>query len=147
MSDNIVIRSIVQDDYSDYLTLMREFHGYNYEITYDNFCKKMQSMVDNDFCNILVIYSNIERKLLGAGSIYKLVKLHNNSVGQIEDIIITEKYRGFGYGKMLIEKLCHIGLHKFNCYKIILNCLDKNIKFYEKCDFIVAGVEMKLNKN
>jgi glucosamine-phosphate N-acetyltransferase len=145
MSDNIVIRTIEPDDYLEYLTLMREFHGYNYEISYDNFCRQLQSMIDNEFCNILVIYSNIERKLIGAGSVYKLVKLHNNSVGQIEDIIITEKYRGFGYGKMLIEKLCHIGLYNFNCYKIILNCLDKNIKFYEKCNFIVAGVEMKLN--
>jgi RimJ/RimL family protein N-acetyltransferase len=147
MSDNIVIRSIEHNDYIEYLNLMREFHGYNYEISYDNFCNQLQIMVDNDFCNIFVIYSNKERKLIGAGSIYKLVKLHNNSVGQIEDIIITEKYRGYGYGKMLIEKLCHTGLDKFNCYKIILNCLEKNIRFYEKCEFIVAGVEMKLNKN
>jgi glucosamine-phosphate N-acetyltransferase len=147
MFNNIFIRNIEPDDYIEYLTLMREFHGYNYEISYDNFCKQLKSMIDNEFCNILVIYSNIERKLIGAGSIYKLVKLHNNSVGQIEDIIITEKYRGYGYGKLLIEKLCHIGLNKFNCYKIILNCLDKNIQFYEKCQFIVAGVEMKLIKN
>ena len=120
MFNNIFIRNIEPDDYIEYLTLMREFHGYNYEISYDNFYKQLKSMIDNEFCNILVIYSSIERKLIGAGSIYKLVKLHNNSVGQIEDIIITEKYRGYGYGKLLIEKLCHIGLNKFNCYKIIL---------------------------
>lgn len=145
MSD-IVIRTIEKNDYSEYLSLMMEFHGYNYEISYNNFCKQLLILTENNFCNIFVIYSNKENKIIGAGSIYKLVKLHNNAVGQIEDIIITEKYRGLGYGKVLIEKLCDIGLNKFKCYKIILNCLEKNIKFYEKCEFIIAGVEMKLNK-
>jgi len=143
---DIVIRSIENNDYSEYLSLMREFHGYNYEIYYNDFCNQLQILLENNFCNIFVIYSKKENKLIGAGSIYKLIKLHNNPVGQIEDIIITEKYRGFGYGKLLIEKLCEIGLIKLKCYKIILNCLEKNIKFYEKCEFIIAGVEMKLNK-
>ena len=145
MSD-IVIRIIENSDYNEYLNLMREFHGYNYEISYNDFCNQLQILLENNFCNIFVIYSKKENKLIGAGSIYKLIKLHNNPVGQIEDIIITEKYRGLGYGKILIEKLCEIGLIKFKCYKIILNCLEKNIKFYEKCEFIIAGVEMKLNK-
>jgi glucosamine-phosphate N-acetyltransferase len=144
MSD-IVIRSIEKNDYSEYLSLMREFHGYNYEISNNDFCKQLLILIENNFCNILVIYSNKENKIIGAGSIYKLIKLHNNAVGQIEDIIITEKYRGHGYGKVLIEKLCEIGLNNFKCYKIILNCLEKNIKFYEKCEFIIAGVEMKYN--
>ena len=145
MSD-IVIRIIENNDYNEYLNLMREFHGYNYEISYNDFCNQLQILLENNFCNIFVIYSKKENKLIGAGSIYKLIKLHNNPVGQIEDIIITEKYRGLGYGKILIEKLCEIGVIKFKCYKIILNCLEKNIKFYEKCEFIIAGVEMKLNK-
>ena len=144
--NDIIIRCIENNDYIDYLNLMREFHNYNYEISYDIFCQQLKILIDNNFCNIFVIYSNIESKIIGAGSIFKLIKLHNNSIGQIEDVIITEKYRGFGYGKLLIEKLCDIGLNDFKCYKIILNCLDKNIKFYKKCNFIVAGSEMKFNK-
>ena len=124
---------------------MKEFHGYNYEISYNDFCKQLLILIENNFCNILVIYSNKENKIIGAGSIYKLIKLHNNAVGQIEDIIITEKYRGYGYGKILTKKLCEIGLTNFKCYKIILNCLEKNIEFYEKCNFINVGFEMKYN--
>ena len=29
-----------------------------------------------------------------------------------------------------------------NCYKIILNCSEKNIKFYEKCGFELKEVQM-----
>ena len=144
MSDNIIIRSIETNDFTEYLNLMREFHGYNYDISFDDFCKELKNQFDNNFCNILVMFLIKENKLIGAGSIYKLTKLHNNPVGQIEDVIISEKYRGLGYGKQIIEELCNVGLNKFNCYKIILNCLEKNIKFYEKCNFIMAGAEMKL---
>ena len=33
-------------------------------------------------------FENKENKLIGAGTIFKLEKLHNNSIGQIEDVII-----------------------------------------------------------
>ena len=145
MSSNIVIRNIESQDYSDYLSLMKEFHGYDYNISYELFSEVLTSFNQYNFCNIYVLYEKTINKIIGAGSIYKLIKLHNNPVGQIEDVIISEKHRGYGYGKMIIDKLCHIGINKFKCYKIILNCLDKNIKFYEKCGFIVVGNEMKFN--
>ena len=31
-------------------------------------------------------------------------------------------------------------------YKIILDCDEKNVKFYEKCGFNNAGVEMQIRK-
>ncbi len=145
MDNNIIIRYIENTDFQDYLNLMKEFHGYDYNISYDKFVEQLNNFKDNDYCSILIIFSNKDNRIIGAGSIYKLIKLHNNPIGQIEDIIITEKYRGNGFGKLIIDKLADIGLNKLNCYKVILNCLEKNIKFYEKCDFVVAGVEMKLN--
>ena len=92
---------------------------------------------------ILVIYSQITNMIIGSGTIFKIEKIHNNPVGQIEDIIINNEYRGYGLGKELIKNLVNIGLNEFKCYKIILNCLDKNIGFYEKCNFITTGIEMK----
>lgn len=146
MTDNLIVRELDSSDYSNYLILMREFHGYNYDISYYSFCEQLKFLTNNNLCNIYIIYLKDINTIIGAGSIYKFIKLHNNPICQIEDVIITEKYRGFGYGKILISKLCDIGLNKFKCYKVILNCLEKNIKFYEKCQFVVAGCEMKLNK-
>jgi glucosamine-phosphate N-acetyltransferase len=146
MTDNLIIRELESSDYSNYLILMKEFHGYNYNISYDSFCEQLKFLTNNNLCNICIVYLKDINTIIGAGSVYKLIKLHNNPICQIEDVIITEKYRGFGYAKILVDKLCDIGLNKFKCYKVILNCLEKNIQFYEKCQFVMTGYEMKLNK-
>ena len=58
-------------------------------------------------------------------------------------IIIDKEYRGLQLGKNLINRLVSFGLNDWKCYKVILNCLDHNIKFYEKCGFQVTGAELK----
>jgi glucosamine-phosphate N-acetyltransferase len=65
----------------------------------------------------------------------------NGLVGHIEDIVVNEKYRKLKFGKIIIEQLKVIGKTK-GCYKIILDCEEKNIKFYEKCGFKQKEVEM-----
>lgn len=146
MDNDIIIRDIENTDFHDYLTIMKEFHGYDYQISYDKFIEELNFFRVNNNCYILVIYSKNDNKIIGAGSIYKLIKLHNNPIGQIEDVIITEKYRGYGYGKLIINKLTDIGFSKMNCYKVILNCLEKNIPFYKKCNFVITGTQLKFNK-
>lgn len=138
--ENLSITEITDEDYNNgYMNLMYEFSNYKKDIMNECF-KKYISNRDN--VRILVI-RDIENKIIGAGTIFKLEKLHNNPIGQIEDVIITETYRNFGLGKIIIEHLINIGLNDFKCYKVILNCLDKNIKFYEKCNFSISGVQMK----
>ncbi len=145
--NNLIIREIEYKDYNNgYLDLMFEFTNYQYKVSERQFKYHLDKIKYNELSKILVVYSNIDNKIIGAGTIFKLNKMHNNPIGQIEDIVITEKYRGLGLGKIIIDKLCKIGLEEFKCYKIILNCLDKNIIFYKKCDFEICGVEMKYIK-
>lgn len=69
-------------------------------------------------------------------------KLHNseNRLGFIQDVVITEKYRGNRLGKKIVEKLYEIG--KFNrCYKVILNCNPDVEGFYTKLGFTKKGYE------
>jgi glucosamine-phosphate N-acetyltransferase len=143
--DNIIIRELTAEDFNiGYFELMLQFTNYNYDVNETYFKNYITNNVANN--KIIIIYSNIEKKIIGAGSIYLLKKLHNNGVGQIEDVMIDECCRGKGFGKLIIEKLIDIGINELNCYKIILNCLDKNVDFYKKCGFIVAGNEMKYTK-
>jgi glucosamine-phosphate N-acetyltransferase len=145
-SKNLVMREIevTESDYNGYLELMYEFTNYKHDTNFESFSKSIQSMKDTCSKKILVLFSPLENKIVGAGTLFKLEKLHNNPIGQIEDVIIADSYRGLGLGKLMIQKLSSIGLSEFKCYKIILNCLDKNIEFYKKCNFSVAGVEMRL---
>jgi glucosamine-phosphate N-acetyltransferase len=131
------------DYYNGYLDLMYEFSNYEKKVSFEDFKK----YINSDKIKIIVIYDKQNSyKIIGAGTIFKLEKLHNKSVAQIEDVIITENYRKYGLGKLLVEKLLDVGLNEFNCYKVILNCLDKNIGFYEKCDFFISGVQMRNNQ-
>lgn len=66
----------------------------------------------------------IEPKFLRSGSV----------VGHIEDVAVIEKERKNGIGKFLVERLCKIAKSK-NCYKVILDCADHNMHFYEGCGF------------
>ena len=70
--------------------------------------------------------------------------IHNfGKVAHIEDVIVDNTYRGKGLGKMLVQK-CIDYAQKLDCYKIILNCSDENIPFYEKCGFSKKENEMTL---
>jgi len=85
----------------------------------------------------------IDNNIVGTGSIIIERKISRDfkNVGHIEDIVIDKKYRGKGYGKELILYLINF-CKENNCYKIILNCEEKNKKFYEKSGFINKNLEM-----
>lgn len=138
---NIIMRNIEYNDYDKgYMDLMYQFSNYSYPITKDQFKKYLDSQKNK----IIVLYSNSDNKIIGAGSIFKLEKIHNNPVGFIEDVIISKEYRGNKYGKLLIKKLIDIGKNEYKCYKVVLNCIDYNVGFYEKCGFKKVGCEMKI---
>ena len=63
--------------------------------------------------------------------------------GHIEDVSLDEKYRGRSLGLKLVAALKEIGLVN-DCYKIMLDCNDKNLGFYEKVNFWVIKIEWVL---
>lgn len=86
-----------------------------------------------------------QEELVGMGTVIVEKKLiHGGSkVAHIEDVVVDQKYRGLGYGKILLDNLISKS-KKFGCYKIILNCHEKNIGFYEKHGFQQKNIEMSL---
>ena len=95
--------------------------------------------------NIKIYCIKVNNNIIGFGTIIIEQKITHNLgyVGHIEDIIISKEYSGRGYGKKLINFLINVGKNN-NCYKIILNCSEDNILFYEKCGFKQKNVEMSL---
>ena len=126
----------------EYLHLLKQLTFYDYEIEDYEFAKRY--ILNQNNLKVFVILE--DNKLVAAGSIFKLEKLHNNPIGQIEDVVVNEEFRGKGYGKKIIETLTEYGIKKWNCYKIVLNSLEKNLKFYEKLDFVSSGFQMKFVK-
>ena len=103
------------------------------------------SLIDNN------IYNNIYLACIDniiVGTVTLLIEnkiIHNGSkVGHIEDVVVDFNHRKLGIGKLLIDYCLDIA-KKEGCYKVILDCDDENIKFYEKCGFKEKGVCMRYN--
>lgn len=111
------------------------------EINYEQFAKQYSNLSNNS--KIYVLEDN--NKIIGYGSVYIDHKFYRNcsNVGHIEDIIIDKNYRNQGLSKLLINKLIDYS-KKQKCYKIILNCKEEYIKFYEKFGFKIDGISMTI---
>lgn len=144
IENNFIFREIDISDYDNgYLDVMIEFSKNKCEITREQFNEYLTQ--NKNAVKIIVVLSQNDNKVIGSGSIFKLEKLHYKPVGQIEDVVIDEKWRGYGLGKTIIEKLVEIAVNEFKCYKVILNCLDHNIGFYNRCNFNNSGNQMRYN--
>ena len=92
---------------------------------------------------IIVIFDVSKKLVIGSGSlvIEKKFVRQLGTCGHIEDIVVREGYRGKNLGLRLIEVLKKLAVVN-NCYKVILDCSEKNVPFYEKCEFKRKEVQM-----
>lgn len=96
----------------------------------------------NQFYRVITV----DGKVMGAANLLLINKiLRSGSVmGLIEDVAVSQEARGLGLGKLLIEDLIALGWES-GCYKIVLNCSDDNIAFYEKCGLHRAENQMRID--
>lgn len=99
---------------------------------------------DNDDHQVFVYEQ--EGEILGTATILVENKLlhYGSRVGHVEDVVVTREQKKKGIGKALIEECVKFAKEK-DCYKVILDCGDHNIAFYESCGFRVAEGCMRLD--
>ncbi len=104
----------------------------------------------NTFVNTLdansshkIFVYEVDSRVVGSGTIVCEQKLIHNlgKVGHIEDIVVDEHKRNSGIGFTIIERLTQYAKEQ-GCYKVILDCNEKNVQFYEKCGYKRHGIEM-----
>ena len=140
--DNFIVSNLKKDDFSlDYFKLLSQLSTIEPEkITKNEF----NSFIDNLSNNHIIKVIKFQNKIIATITLLKENKiLHNfKKVGHIEDVVVDINFRGLGLGKKLIE----IAINECkDCYKIILNCKDNKIGFYEKCGFINNNNQMTYN--
>jgi len=86
-----------------------------------------------------VIEDTAKATLVGAGTLLVEFKFIHacSKVGHIEDVVVLPETRGKGLGLLVVNTLVEEA-KKRGCYKVILDCDEKNIDFYKK-----AGMERK----
>jgi len=133
---NYHFRKINKNDYEKYLILINDFRTTNYTCNqFLNFLEKNKNI------EIWVIEQNDE--LIASGTIlYETKLIHNISLySHIEDIVVLSKYRNKGFGNILLNELINV-CKKKGSYKILLDCHEKLIIFYEKSGFKKNGNQM-----
>ncbi len=62
----------------------------------------------------------------------------------VESVEVIESRRRQGIGKILMLRLIELAVER-GCYKVVLQCADHNIQFYEECGFHVHQNGMRRN--
>ena len=126
----MILRPLKADDHLQYLQLLSQLTivGDISKQQFKDHLEKIQSQI--------IVCQDEDDTLIACGTILIENKfIHNcGKIGHIEDIVVKKDKRKMGLGKIMINKLVKIGEDN-GCYKVILNCSDKNSGFYERCGF------------
>jgi glucosamine-phosphate N-acetyltransferase len=138
----MIIRPIIYYDlYHGYLDLLSQLT----KLGNGDFSSRFKEIQSNPNITILVAYDETTNKVIAGGTILIEPKMTHScsNVAHIEDVVVDIEYRSQKLGRKIIDSLINIAKVS-NCYKIILNCSEKNIGFYEKCGFTNNNLQMSL---
>ena len=78
----------------------------------------------------------MEDRIAGTASVFIEPKFINSGgvVGHIEDVAVHPGFQKHGIGRSLVEHLLEV-CREFKCYKVILDCAEGVIPFYERLGF------------
>mmetsp|Transcript_123097 Transcript_123097/g.230146 ORF Transcript_123097/g.230146 Transcript_123097/m.230146 type:complete len:185 (-) Transcript_123097:138-692(-) len=66
------------------------------------------------------------------------------SVGHVEDVVVCAVHRSKGLARLMLAALAEHARHA-GCYKVILDCNEKNVGMYERCGYRRCEVQMRLD--
>ncbi|MBI5732480.1 GNAT family N-acetyltransferase [Candidatus Jorgensenbacteria bacterium] len=94
--------------------------------------KVFGAVLTNPVYNIFV--AEIDGKIVGTITLLIEHKfIHGGGkVGHIEDVATRKGWEGRGIGRKLVERAIEEARFE-ECYKVILDCSEDNVPFYEKC--------------
>jgi len=121
-----------------YLSLLGELTEVSY-LSNKSFFKNIEQI--NNMGKIII--GIVEDTIVCSGTILiepKIIR-GGKSAAHIEDIVVLKKWRNKGIAKELIDTLRNIA-NENDCYKIILDCSDTLVPFYEKKGFSKKGIQM-----
>lgn len=115
------------------------------EISSESFGKLFDYWRNSNDTYFTIVITDASNAVVSVGTIFVERKIIHacGLVGHIEDIAVSKSQQGKKIGIKLIAALTEIGRSR-GVYKILLDCEEHNIKFYEKCGFGTVGVEMTL---
>lgn len=140
--EKIEFRKVERKDLGEVFLLLQQLTEIDYSNRDEEDCwNKFNSNTSTN--SIVGIVNN---KIIAYGSLVVENKIRGEAAGHIEDIVVSKNVRGKNIGVRLIEELIKIAKNK-KCYRVTLFCKESLINFYNKNNFKVNGVAMKVFLN
>lgn len=144
MSNDITIRPIeIDDDDKGLFDVLSQLTSAP-RLPHEHFQRLVEQQRRENVRQTLVALDE-QGQIIGTGSAMIELKFIRQGLpcGHIEDIVVDEKARGTHVGQRLISQLVDFCKSR-QCYKVILDCFETNIPFYEKCGFATQATQMSL---
>merc|ERR1712142_88043 len=129
--EGLRVRSLSLEDYDKgFLEILSQLTCVG-KISREEWEARFQAMKScNDTYFVVVIEDMKLGKVIGAATLVVEKKFIHSCglVGRLEDVVVSDKYRGKQLGKLVVA-ITSLLATKLGCYKITLNCADKMIKF------------------
>jgi glucosamine-phosphate N-acetyltransferase len=135
----MIIRKLELNDYDKgFLELLDQLSD-TPKISKEEFENHLKDVNSNIFViekdNVIVASGSllIEKKIIHSGG----------KVGHMEDIVVHKANRGEKLGQIIVEHLIKFAKDE-DCYKIIADCKDELLKFYNKTGFERRGLQIAI---
>ena len=113
------------------------------EISFETFTDRFNYMKGRPDSYYPHVITDETGRVIAAGTLLVEKKFIRNCgvCGHIEDIVVDCSQRGKNLGKILLQSLKEFA-EQLGCYKVILDCEEGKVQFYEKCGFKEKGRQM-----
>ena len=133
--DHIVFRKVKKEDFDrGFLDVFRRLTEVGH-VTREEFEKRYDELFPKlaDYYKIIVAVDTKRDLIVAAGTVFFEKKFIRNTgtVGHVEDIVSRPDHGSKGLGVKLISVLNALGRHN-GAYKVILDCKESLVPFYEK---------------
>ena len=135
--EGLLVRSLSLEDYDrGFLELLGQLTSVD-EISRDQWEQRWREMKECSGTYYVIVIEDLENKrVIGAATMVMEKKfIHScGSVGRLEDVVVSDQYRGRQLGKLVVSVATQLAV-KLGAYKVTLNCNDKMIKFYSSIGY------------
>ena len=116
-----------------YLSLLSQLTIVNLDYLDENKVKQFLLSL-NDYHQVFIAINSENSEVIGSVTVLIEQKIIRDFglVGHIEDVVVDINSRGKHIGKSLINYAVDYCKNK-KCYKVILDCDEDNVGFYDKC--------------
>tara|TARA_Y100000592_G_C5264287_1_gene218822 strand:- start:19 stop:450 length:432 start_codon:yes stop_codon:yes gene_type:complete len=142
-----MIRKIKHSDLNnDYFSLLAQLSGevtsYDIDYLWNEYTKHSNQIT---FVDEVKEAGKPARILATSSVIIENKFLHCGSrVGHIEDVVVDKDTRGSGLGQKIVQH-CIDYARDAGCYKVILDCSNKNVPFYINCGMYLSENCMRID--